>query len=146
MIIFDVLGPVWPVFSHCQLQPRFHVPVVMDNSSIVYLWEINTRVITQAKYMPRFVQRMCQLIECQKSWRKCPKLPQNPVFILDTKKVKNKRELNHTNRGRLSTFVFSCNGQWKDMNIAINDRNATGNWDSLCWHSGSHSQIMKYKI
>ena len=88
VIILDILGPIWSVLGHCQLQPWLHVPIVMNNSSTVYLRTVYAWVVSQSKNVPGLIQGMRQFVEGQEARRKCPKLPKNSVFILEEQNSK----------------------------------------------------------
>jgi len=55
VIKLDVLGPIRPIFGHCQLQPWFHVPVIVNHCCILNVLLVDTRVISKSQHMPRLV-------------------------------------------------------------------------------------------
>lgn len=46
MIKFDILGPVRPVLRHGKLQPRLHVPIVVDDCCILDHLAVDAWVVT----------------------------------------------------------------------------------------------------
>lgn len=55
VIKLDILGPIRPILGHCQLQPWFHVPVIVNHCCILNVFPINTRIISKSKHVPRLV-------------------------------------------------------------------------------------------
>ena len=65
--VFYVLGPVGLEFGHANLQPWFHVSIVVNDSSRVYFRLLNCWVVAQSEHMPRLLQRLRQVVECDQT-------------------------------------------------------------------------------
>lgn len=111
-VIVNIFGPEILVLVQGNVKPRLHVPVVVNDRSVVDFVHADAGIVTKTKHMPRFVQRLGRRVEGDQSRRESSRVPQHHVIILITNFVKLKRTLLHCRVGMLknqnTSDAFLC--------------------------------------
>lgn len=85
VVIHYIFWPVILVLRNSQIQPWLVVSIVMDDCCILYCRLVKGWVIAKSQRMPSAIQRIGQLIECNKSWWQCTKFPKSSILILQNR-------------------------------------------------------------
>jgi hypothetical protein len=76
-----VLGPEWSEMRKCNVEPRFSLPIIVDDSSLLRGFQAWFGVIAQAQHMPLRRDWMHVPIECYQCRWQCPKSPQCQIQL-----------------------------------------------------------------
>lgn len=67
--IVYIFGPELSVLIEGKIEPRLHVPVVVDDGSVLDLVDWDAWVVSQTEHMPVFVQRFSRAVKRDKTRR-----------------------------------------------------------------------------
>lgn len=68
VIIHDIFGPEGLVLGDGQIQPWLVIPVVVDDSAVLYLSEVERGVIAESQDMPPAIEGISQIVESDQTW------------------------------------------------------------------------------
>lgn len=79
--VVNILGPEWTEMLKADFQPWFRLAIIVNHCCLFHIFNVSLILIAQSKHVPRGINRMNMIPECDQSRRQSSKLPQRQVRL-----------------------------------------------------------------